>query len=125
MAISNSQFGTPRSLTVVARRRGVSPVDRTDTCTDDPGKLTAFGADGQSLKPTAQLPQAAAYDPSPVGIVWGDLDPVAVHDMAVKLVEARPGTPLATLDGVGHYPMVEAPERFAAAVLDLLDHQLV
>lgn len=62
--------------------------------------------------------------PSPMGVVWGELDPVAVHDMAVKLVGVRPGTPLTTLDGVGHYPMVEAPERFAAAVLDLLDHQL-
>lgn len=63
--------------------------------------------------------------PSPIGVVWGDLDPVAVHDMAVKLTtEARPGTPLVTLDGVGHYPMVEAPDRLAAAVLDLLDRQL-
>ena len=62
--------------------------------------------------------------PSPVGIVWGALDPVAVHAMAEKLVAARPGTPLITLDGVGHYPMVEAPERFAVAVLDLLDHEL-
>ena len=62
---------------------------------------------------------------SPIGVVWGELDPVAVHAMAVKLTaEARPGTPLVTLDGVGHYPMVEAPERFAAVVLDLLDHQL-
>jgi pimeloyl-ACP methyl ester carboxylesterase len=57
-------------------------------------------------------------------VVWGDLDPVAVHAMAERLVAARPGTPLVTLEGVGHYPMVEAPDRFARAVLDLLDHQL-
>ena len=62
--------------------------------------------------------------PSPVAVVWGDLDPVAVHAMALKLVAARPGTPLTTLEGVGHYPMVEAPERFTTAVLDLLDHRL-
>lgn len=62
--------------------------------------------------------------PSPVGIVWGALDPVAVHAMAEKLVAARPGTPLITLDGVGHYPMVEAADRFSVAVLDLLDHRL-
>lgn len=58
---------------------------------------------------------------SPVGIVWGEVDPVAVHAMAVRLVDARPGTELVTLDGIGHYPMLEAPDRFADAVLTLLD----
>jgi pimeloyl-ACP methyl ester carboxylesterase len=36
--------------------------------------------------------------------------------MVDRLVTARPGTPVTMLDGVGHYPMVEAPARFAAAV---------
>ena len=58
---------------------------------------------------------------SPVGVVWGDLDPVAVHAMAERFVSVRSDAPLVTLDGVGHYPMIEAPERFAAAVLSLLD----
>jgi len=62
--------------------------------------------------------------PAPVGLVWGDQDPVAIHAMALHFVETRPGAPLLTLDGVGHYPMVEAPERFASAVLDLLDNRL-
>ena len=57
-------------------------------------------------------------------MVWGELDPVAVHAMAERSVEARPDAPLITLDGIGHYPMVEAPERFAAAVLSLLDEGL-
>jgi len=59
--------------------------------------------------------------PSPLGVVWGALDPVAVHPMAERLVGRRPGTELVTLDDVGHYPMVEAPERFARAVVRLLD----
>jgi pimeloyl-ACP methyl ester carboxylesterase len=62
--------------------------------------------------------------PAPLGVVWGDLDPVAVHAMAETLVGTRPAAPLLTLDGVGHYPMVEAPDRFAAAAVDLLDRQL-
>lgn len=62
--------------------------------------------------------------PSPVGLVWGDRDPVAVHAMAERFVAVRTGTPLTTLDGVGHYPMLEAPDRFATAVLDLLDRGL-
>ena len=31
-----------------------------------------------------------------------------------------PEARLVSLDGVGHYPMVEAPDRFAACALDLL-----
>jgi pimeloyl-ACP methyl ester carboxylesterase len=60
--------------------------------------------------------------PSPLGVVWGMLDPIAVAAMAIRLTnERRPGTPLITLGDVGHYPMLEAPERFADAVLSLLD----
>jgi pimeloyl-ACP methyl ester carboxylesterase len=58
--------------------------------------------------------------PSPLGVVWGDQDPVAVYAMTAKLLEARPDATLITLDGVGHYPMVETPDRFAEAVLSLL-----
>ncbi len=55
--------------------------------------------------------------PSPLTVVWGDLDPIAVWDMTARLVERRPDATLTRLDGVGHYPMVEAPEAFAEAVL--------
>jgi pimeloyl-ACP methyl ester carboxylesterase len=54
--------------------------------------------------------------PSPLVVVWGDRDPIAVYAMAEQLVARRPGTPLVRLDGIGHYPMVEAPERFASAL---------
>jgi pimeloyl-ACP methyl ester carboxylesterase len=57
--------------------------------------------------------------PSPLGVVWGALDPIAVVAMAHRLVTARPGTPLVVLDDVGHYPMLEAPTRFGEAVESL------
>jgi pimeloyl-ACP methyl ester carboxylesterase len=54
--------------------------------------------------------------PSPLSILWGRDDPIAVVAMATRLHEARPDATLEVLDGVGHYPMVEAPDRFAESV---------
>jgi len=51
--------------------------------------------------------------PSALSIVWGADDPIAVVAMATRLHEARPDATLEILDGVGHFPMVEAPARFA------------
>lgn len=54
--------------------------------------------------------------PSPVGVVWGADDPIAILPMTDEFVKARPGTPVTVLDNVGHYPMIESPRRFADAV---------
>lgn len=55
--------------------------------------------------------------PSPLVIVWGLDDPIAVPAMARRLALARPDARLVQLDRVGHYPMLEAPTRFLEAVL--------
>jgi pimeloyl-ACP methyl ester carboxylesterase len=68
----------------------------------------------------ARYTGAIERHPSPLGVVWGMLDPVAVAPMTERLRQARPGTPLVRLDDVGHYPMVEDPGAFSAAVLTLL-----
>ncbi len=49
--------------------------------------------------------------PAPVTVAWGDADPIAVYAMAERFCAERPGTPLVRLDAVGHFPMIEAPER--------------
>jgi pimeloyl-ACP methyl ester carboxylesterase len=54
--------------------------------------------------------------PSPLHVVWGVDDPIAVVAMTERLRETRPDAVVELLDGVGHYPMIEAPARFAAAV---------
>ncbi len=54
--------------------------------------------------------------PAPLHVIWGDLDPIAVWPMAERLCSVRADARLDRLDGVGHYPMVEAPERFNAAL---------
>jgi pimeloyl-ACP methyl ester carboxylesterase len=54
--------------------------------------------------------------PSPLGIVWGVDDPIALVAMVERLQRARPDASADLLEGVGHYPMIEAPGRFADAV---------
>jgi pimeloyl-ACP methyl ester carboxylesterase len=54
--------------------------------------------------------------PAPLAVIWGDLDPIAVYPMVEKLQAARRDATVHRLDGVGHYPMVESPTRFNAAL---------
>jgi pimeloyl-ACP methyl ester carboxylesterase len=65
----------------------------------------------------ARFTGAIEDHPSPLAVVWGADDPIAVLRMTDRLVDARPGTPVTVLDGVGHFPMVEAPDRFLDAVV--------
>ena len=60
---------------------------------------------------------AIESDPSPLHIVWGLDDPIAVASMVDTLLAARPDATVHRLEGVGHYPMVEAPQRFLDAAL--------
>lgn len=54
--------------------------------------------------------------PSPLHVVWGVDDPIAVVAMTDRLRAAAPDAVVELLDRVGHYPMIEAPARFVAAV---------
>jgi pimeloyl-ACP methyl ester carboxylesterase len=48
--------------------------------------------------------------------VWGELDPIAVPAMPRRLADLRPGTEVVLLDGVGHWPSIEAPDRVATEI---------
>jgi pimeloyl-ACP methyl ester carboxylesterase len=64
---------------------------------------------------------AIESDPSPLHVVWGLDDPIAVPSMVDRLLAVRPDATAIRLENVGHYPMVEAPARFLEAVLPGLD----
>ncbi len=55
---------------------------------------------------------AIEVHPAPLTVVWGREDPIARTAMVDRLHRARPDAVVHLLEGVGHYPMVEAPERF-------------
>jgi pimeloyl-ACP methyl ester carboxylesterase len=52
----------------------------------------------------------------PLTVIWGRQDPIAVYDIALRLAAQNPAATLVTLDDVGHYPQLEAPERVARAM---------
>jgi pimeloyl-ACP methyl ester carboxylesterase len=54
--------------------------------------------------------------PSPLHVVWGVDDPIAVLAMTERLRAARPDAVVGLVHDVGHYPMIEAPVRFGAGV---------
>ena len=57
---------------------------------------------------------------APVLLVWGDRDRMVTHNGSRHVLEALPDTSYVLLDGVGHCPQVEAPERFVDALEDFV-----
>jgi pimeloyl-ACP methyl ester carboxylesterase len=64
----------------------------------------------------ARYTGAIESHPSPLAIVWGTEDPIAVPAMATRLHGVRPDAELTLLEGTGHYPMLESPSDFLDAV---------
>jgi pimeloyl-ACP methyl ester carboxylesterase len=58
--------------------------------------------------------------PSPLGVLWGVEDPIAIVAMVDQLVAARPDAHVVRLPGLAHYPMIEDPITFAAEAARLL-----
>ena len=56
----------------------------------------------------------------PGHVLWATEDPVAVLAIGQRLAEIIPSCRATWLEGLGHYPMLEDPERWARAVLDAL-----
>lgn len=56
----------------------------------------------------------------PCTLIWGQQDAVAVVDIALRIRSNNPLVVLEQLEGVGHYPQLEAPARVAAHMLDHL-----
>lgn len=54
----------------------------------------------------------------PVTIAWGDRDRLLIPRQAGRAVRAIPGARLATLEGCGHVPMSDDPERVVQVLLE-------
>ena len=57
----------------------------------------------------------------PTLVIWGDRDNIIPVAHAYDTQAALPGSQLEIFEGVGHFPQVEAPEQFIAALSDFVD----
>jgi pimeloyl-ACP methyl ester carboxylesterase len=73
---------------------------------------------GQTVSARDRLYLAATM---PTLIVWGGRDPVIPVSHAYEAQELMPGSRLEILDGVGHFPHVEASARFVDLVVDFVE----
>jgi len=60
----------------------------------------------------------------PIHIIWAKDDPVAVVEMATTLQHEITHSRLTLLEKLGHFPMLEAPERWSNAVINSLAKQI-
>jgi pimeloyl-ACP methyl ester carboxylesterase len=58
----------------------------------------------------------------PTLIVWGDADPIIPVSHAHEAHAAITGSRLEIFENVGHYPHVEAPERFVALLTEFVEN---
>jgi pimeloyl-ACP methyl ester carboxylesterase len=82
---------------------------RTVRAVIDPGGQSVSARDRLYL--TANIPTL---------VIWGDRDGIIPVDHAYATHEALPNSRLEIIEGVGHFPHVEAPERFAQVLRDFL-----
>jgi len=66
------------------------------------------------LLSASTTPPVAPYR-VPIRIVWDDRNPIAVIEIGRRLA-AMAHAPLTVLEGVGHYPQMEAPAAWAEAI---------
>jgi pimeloyl-ACP methyl ester carboxylesterase len=57
----------------------------------------------------------------PLLLVWGNRDRLVFHKGAQQVLDAVPGARFELLDGIGHCPQVEAPERVTELLLEFCD----
>lgn len=57
----------------------------------------------------------------PLTLVWGEEDPIAVLAMTERMQALRPSTAVVRLDGVGHWPSLECPERLAREIVTAIE----
>jgi pimeloyl-ACP methyl ester carboxylesterase len=73
---------------------------------------------GQTVSAMDRLYLASSM---PTLIIWGERDDIIPVSHARAAHEAIPGSRLVIIEGVGHFPQIEAPDQFVAALVDFVE----
>ncbi|HEX4108618.1 MAG TPA: alpha/beta fold hydrolase [Solirubrobacteraceae bacterium] len=87
-----------------------------------------LGASASAQRTATALTTIAAADlrpllldaPPALGVIWGTADRTVPARLAAKITEQRPDARVELIDGAGHVVMVERPDEFTRALLELL-----
>jgi pimeloyl-ACP methyl ester carboxylesterase len=75
---------------------------------------------GLASAAAADLRQALDGVCCPLGLVWGEHDPVIPRRRIAVIRDLRPDVTLVVVPDTAHAPMLERPEAFCAALEDVL-----
>lgn len=84
----------------------------------DRAAVARMMASARRLLPELHDPFDLARIACPVLLVWGDRDRLVLHRGAQRLLDAVAGARFELLEGCGHCPQLERPERVAELLLD-------
>ena len=107
------------ALAGVARDGARVPAEDARTVLASSAGATRIGP-GLASAATADLRDALAHVRAPLGLVWGEHDPVIPPRRIDVIREARPGVELRVVPDTAHAPMLERPEAFCLALEDVL-----
>jgi pimeloyl-ACP methyl ester carboxylesterase len=105
------------------RARGDLATDAEIICSDDGAALLPRTIRYIEDRRRAERRYTGAIEshPSPVGVIWGVDDPIAVKEMTDRFSSRRPDAETTLIEGIGHYPMLEGPAEFLNAALAFLE----
>jgi pimeloyl-ACP methyl ester carboxylesterase len=107
------------ALAGVARDGARVPAEHARAVLASSAGATRIGP-GLASAATADLRDALASIRAPLGLVWGEHDPVIPPRRIDVIRAARPDVELSVVPDTAHAPMLERPEAFCAALEDVL-----
>jgi pimeloyl-ACP methyl ester carboxylesterase len=117
--LAGSPFVRRLALAGVARDGARVPPEHARAVLASSAGATRIGP-GLASAAAADLRQTLAAVACPLGLVWGEHDPVIPRRRIDVIREARPDVTLSVVPDTAHAPMLEAPAAFCAALEDVL-----